>query len=469
MTFVTLFQAMNNEALTANGGVTNKSSFSRCLDLFNMIGSSRGKDLTAQFSRAIDENPIIALRMLQWVRDCRGGAGERAMYRQLLTWLAQQPKFEQHARAIFAKTPFLGYWKDVVHLYETIPAFQEQAREMIFIALAGEDGLCAKYMPRKGQVASSLAAHAGLTQKQWRKLVVGMSNTVEQKMCARKWDEIDFSKIPSLAAARYQRAFSRNAESNYAAYIDALEKGETKVNASTLYPYDVLKSATNGNAAVANAQWNALPNYMEGNTERVLPLIDVSGSMCCSAGTSGVSCMDVAISLGLYIAQRNDTVFKDHYMTFESTPSMCKLKSKTIYDMISEVRRAPWGGSTNIQRAFDTLLTSAKKYKVAQDQMPTMIIIFSDMEFDCSWVEGRSVSAYDAARAKYAACGYDLPKIVFWNLNARPGNNPVTIQDTGTASVSGFSPAVLKSILGATDFDPYSIMLETLSSDRYAI
>lgn len=464
----TLFMAMNAEqGRTHNGAVTNTTSFSKCLDLFNIIGSSRGKNLITQFKAALDENPEVALRVLQWTRDCRGGAGEREVFRIILRFLAATPGYQDHAVAILRKVPALGYWKDVIRLYD-VKEFRPVIHEMIAISLAANDGLCAKYMPRKGKEAAQIRKALGLSAPEWRKLVVSMSNTVEQKMCAKKWDDIDFGKIPSLAGARLQKAFMRNAEARYKEYIALLEKGEAKINASTLYPYDVLKSVRSGIAPVADQQWKALPNYMEGTEERILPLIDVSGSMMCGSGITGMDCMHVAISLGLYMSERAPGVFKDHFMTFESRPKMMQATG-TLSSRYETIRRAPWCGGTDIQAAFETLLQSAVQYKVPEEQMPTTIVILSDMEFNCSSVRGREASAFRMIEDRYRQAGYKRPKLVFWNLNGRNGNNPVTMGEGGTAMVSGASPAILTSILGAKDFNPYNIMLEAVMKEKYAI
>lgn len=481
-----LFQAMNTgTGRTHNGAVTNTTSFDECMDLFGIIGSSRGKDLRVQFDRALAANEDLALRMLVWVRDCRGGAGERRMFRDLLTHMAKKPEYQEQALRVVQKIPEVGYWKDVGILFDQVPLFRDTIIGMVALALSNGDRLCAKYMDRdvkkpKGREMTEAEGRRrrnfrafrnafGLSSQQYRKLLSSMTDTVEQKMCAKKWDEIEFGKIPSLAASRYQNAFKKNAPASYGAYLAKLEKGEEKINASVLFPYDVMKASRNGVKAAYEAQWKALPNYMEGTDERILPLIDVSGSMMCGTGVPGLMCMDVAISLGTYLSERNEGIFKDHYMTFQDHPRMEKLYGTDLISRFDQVRGADWGGSTNIQNAFNTLLTKARQFNVPADQMPTMIVILSDMEFNSSWVRGNSVSAFRMIEEEYKKHGYERPKLVFWNLNGRVGNNPVTIGDGGTCMVSGFTPSVMTSVLGAKDFNPYSVMLETLMKPRYAV
>lgn len=457
-----LFDAVNgvtNEASTNNGGLTNASSLDANLDFFFAAGSSRGKDIyiSGLFFKALSANEDVALRTLLWLRDVRGGAGERQTFRDLSKLIL--------CRGVFEKTPEVGRWDDL--LVHVGTAAEDCAFEIIKKALAEGNGLCAKWMPRKGDIANKLRKFLGLTPKQYRKLLVGLSSTVEQKMCAKQWDEIEFGKVPSVAAARYQKAFSRNAQEAYEAYKEALTKGEEKINAGAVYPYDVLKSVTQGDPAVAQAQWNALPNYLEGSTERFLPVVDVSGSMQCPVPNTTLTCMDVAVSLGLYISERNEGVFKDVMMTFHDTPQMFKI-SGSLEERNRATRRMPWGGSTNLEVVFSTLLRAAVEHKVPESEMPTSIIIVSDMEFNSAFRDGHRVSSYDNAKIQYESAGYKLPKIVFWTVNAREGNVPVKSTDEGTALVSGFSPAILKSILKG-GMNPVQIMLDTVMQDRYNI
>lgn len=455
-----LFDVVNgktNEALTNNGGLTNASSLDANLDFFFAAGSSRGKDISDLFLKAMSANEDVALRTLLWLRDVRGGAGERQTFRDLSKLVL--------CKGVFEKTPEVGRWDDLLVHVGTVA--EEYAFSVIKKALAEGNGLCAKWMPRKGDVANKLRKFLGLTPKEYRKLLVNLSNTVEQKMCAKQWNEIDFGKVPSVAAARYQKAFSRNAKEAYEAYKEDLTKGEAKINAGAVYPYDVLKSLEQGDCDVAQAQWNALPNYLEGSTERFLPVVDVSGSMQNPVPNTTLSCMDVAVSLGLYISERNEGVFKDVMMTFHSSPQLFKVCG-SLTERNAATRQLPWGGSTNLSAVFSTLLGAAVQNEVPESEMPTSIIIVSDMEFNTAFQDSHRVSSYEDAKMQYAAAGYKLPKIVFWTVNARQGNVPVKSTDEDTALVSGFSPAILKSVLKG-GMNPVQVMLDTVMQDRYNV
>lgn len=460
---------------TANGAATLVSSLNPVVDLFFAIGSSRGKDLTAPFAAAYGASREHALRVLAWARDVRGGAGERDTVRKLLQYLeANRP---DDAELMIPFVPVYGRWDDLF-AFKT-DRLRHASFALIDRALKDRNALAAKWMPRKNKPAvfkdgkqvrpadktqEELMKFMGLSQKQYRKLLVGLTDVVETKMCAREWDKIEFGKIPSVAAARYQKAFGRNAADNYSKYKEALESGEAKVNASAIFPHDVVKSMFAGDRVVAKAQWEALPNFL--GDDMILPMVDLSGSMHCPvAGAPNLDCMDVAISLGLYLADKQKGAFKDMWLTFADTPKISILNGDII-SKLDQMRHGEVGYSTNVEGAFKEVLRVAIKNKVAQAEMPKYILLLSDMEFNQA-TGGASVTLYEQFRNDFEAAGYELPKVVFWNLHARDGNVPVKFDTAGTALVSGFSPAILKSILSAKAFSPEGIMLEAIMDPRY--
>ena len=331
--------------------------------------------------------------------------------------------------------------------------------------------LVAKWMPRpnvgnreKKSWANALRKHLGLTPKAYRQLLVENSNTVEQLMCANEWGAIEYSKLPSKAMSDLMKAFSRNDKDRFGAYLTSLEKGETKINAGALFPYDLVKNVRYGSSRGADAQWLALPNFLEGNQERMIPMVDVSGSMQCPAGNNpNVLCMDVAISLGLYISERNVGKFKDAFITFTSRPTLQYLKG-SLSERIGQIQ-GPVGYDTNLEAAFKMLLEKAVESKVSPDEMPTMIIVLSDMEFN----QVGGFTAQEMIEEKYKNAGYTMPKLVYWNLQSRnDSNKPVQFDKKGTALVSGFSPSLLTSVLSGKDMTPYSMMMDVVNSARYS-
>ncbi len=249
--------------------------------------------------------------------------------------------------------------------------------------------------------------------------------------------------------------------------------------AGALYPYDVIRSLRNGVEAAANAQWNALPNFLEGIEGSVLPLVDTSGSMTCyiagsldyvSDKKNQISCRDVAVSLGLYISERLNGPFKDHFMTFSHRPSLQRVTG-SLSQRIRQMDTANWSGNTDLQASFKALLSFAQQHKVSAEDMPNTIVIFSDMQFDQCAINGQSVSAFDMIKAEYVKANYAIPNVVFWNLRASNNNTPVSINTVGAALVSGFSPSLMKGLFSNVpdEITPEQAFLKTIMVERYRI
>lgn len=457
-----------SDSLTANGRETHSTSGSFVLDFFGAMGSSRGQDLSGLFLRAYGEDRDLALRCLQFLRDPRGGMGERDQFRNCLRALARVNPAD--ATAIANKIPNVGRWDDMKALLGT--EVQNHAVTMWGHALTVDaDGLAAKWMPRKGEVFNLVRKYFDLKPKHLRKILVGLTNVVETKMCNREWSDIVYSKLPSRAQLIYRKAFARNDGQRYEDYLSALESGEAKVNSAVLFPHEILHSvATFGwygeysPSKLAEAQWKGLPDYLEGKGS-ILPIVDVSSSMDCNLHGSSATCMQVSIALGMYLAERCDAAFKDHFITFSDKPSLQKLVGSTLVERANNLKRADWAGSTNIDAAFRLILDQAVKHNVPQEAMPSKVLILSDMEFNGNYSRNTPVSA--GLRSKFKAAGYTMPQVVFWNLHARPGNVPIKTHASGMALVSGYSPAIMKSILSGKSYEPLDLVREAVCIDKY--
>lgn len=462
-TFAQAVETTPASSTTANGMLTLDDSGNALVTLFFAIASSRGKDLTQQFERAIQADPSIALRILFWARDIRGGAGERDTFRKLFAYFGR--RYQHVAKRLFPLVHEYGRWDDLLIFDD--PFLRDAALDVIVSALKQNDGLCGKWMPRKGPIANSIRRKLSMTPKAYRQLLVGLTKVVETQMCARTWDQINYDHVPSVAAARYQKAFTKHDALRYDEYKKGLVSGVNKINANAVYPYDVVKSVKHGDEEVALAQWEALPNYLGDN--KIIPMVDTSGSMENKIGGSkSLTCMDISVSLGLYIADKQTGAFKDLFLTFNHN-SRLELLRGNFLSKLSQLRRADWGRNTNLVSAYDEILRVAKSNSVPAEEMPKYLLILSDMEFDVATrsYDGTSIRAQDMAADKYHMAGYELPKIVYWNLNARQGNVPVKFNEQGTALISGFSPAIMKSVLAANQFTPIGIMLETINTARY--
>ena len=461
----------NQEARTANGMKARKSTAKKTVDLFYNIGASRGKNIVPAFTAAFVEDADVALRIAQWARDVRGGAGERQLFRDILAHLEKTDPAS--ALALLKKVPEVGRWDDIFVFRSA--DLKNAAYTMLGDALRAGNGLAAKWTPRKGKIAQEIRTFYGMTPKQYRKSLVALTKVVETQMCANDWDNINFSHVPSVAARNYKKAFNRHTPL-FAEYVAKLVKGEdktVKVNANAIFPHDVLKGIAHSYKKLDKtetdhviAQWDALPNYV--GDASILPIVDVSGSMTCPAGkNTDVRCLDVAVSLGLYLADKNKGVFKDTFLTFSSKPELVTLKGN-IVQKVNQMASSHWEMSTNLHAAMNKILSVAVKGNVPDSDMPKMLLILSDMQFNqCAHYDD---SAMQMIERKFAEAGYTVPQIVFWNLNSSD-NVPVKADKTGAALVSGFSPSIMKALLSADldQFTPEGIMLKTVMVDRYKL
>ena len=475
-----LVQSMTNASTTLNGGATNASSLNPVVDLFFQIGAMRGWDsasVVTAFAPAFNHNPEQALKVLFWARDIRQGTGERQIFRTVCQHLAGS-----HTEVMSRLIPLIpeyGRWDDLLVFISpdnSVAPCESTALSVITSALRSGDALCAKWMPRekssKAGIARKIRKSLGFTPKSYRKLLSGLTQVVESQMCAGDWDGIEYGHVPSQAMRIYKGAFKRHSEERWASYEEGLSAGTEKVNAGAIYPHEIIGSYISEYQqmdipAVSAAQWDALPNWLMNNPYRILPVVDTSGSMYGGYGMqTSVKPIQVSVSLGLYIAERNNGPFKNCFVTFSEKPTMQVVSGMNLSERVHSVSSAKWGYSTNLNGTFDVILAHAKRNRVSQDDMPNVVLILSDMEFDAG-VDPNS-TAMEHVRSAYSAAGYEVPKVVFWNLNARSGNVPVTFQENGTALVSGFSPAIMKSLLSGKDFTPEGIMMETIGGERYA-
>ena len=453
-------------ARTANGAITNSTSLNKCLDFFSIAGNHR--ENVESFEAAFGEDPQLAMRILFWSRDCRGGAGARKNF------ITVMKKLQSERPAVFSKVfkfiPEFGYWKDVYHLKPTLEVIKFIADTLVN---ESDHSLCAKYCPRKGEWFYHLRRILKLSPSEFRHFIVSKTKVVENLMCANEWDSIEYKEVPSVAGLRYKNAFIKHDGERYNQYIQSVLKGENKINSSVLYPnnlYHDYRHKSNGatSAEAIKAMWDNLPNFMEGCKDRLLPICDVSGSMW---GTP----IEVSVALGCYISERNEGPFKNAFITFSESPEL-QILSGDIISRFNQLNRASWGMNTNLQAVFDLILRRAQETHMAQELMPTKLLIISDMHFDMAigatncWYRSTSEPTnFEAIKAKYAAAGYEMPGIIFWNVNGDAGNVPATMRDQNVGLVSGYSPSILKSVLQAKVLSPIELMLNTVNVERYSV
>lgn len=338
--------------------------------------------------------------------------------------------------------------------------------------------------------AKILREGLGLSSREYRKMLSEMRkylDVVEVKMSAKNWSEIKYETVPSRANLIYNNAFLRNDEARRREYLGKLEKGETKINASTLFPHDIVHkysdysgwhSSLKKKDATIEALWKALPDTVNGCGNTIV-VADGSGSMTTNVDrSSSVTALEVANALAIYFAEHSSGQFKDKYITFSERPQIVDFSNATsLHDKLQIALAHDECANTNIENVFDLILDTAIKNRMKQEDLPQNILIISDQEFDRCASCGNNKSSwnfnkpnqrlFDVIAQKYANAGYSIPRLVFWNVNSRTGTIPVKENELGVALVSGFSVNIAKMVL-SNKLDPYECLLETLNSERYA-
>ncbi|MBP5631784.1 MAG: DUF2828 family protein, partial [Clostridia bacterium] len=484
---------------TENGAVALRSTLDPVLDAFGSLGAMRYSEdeyIIRVFSKAYAANRELAMRLLFYIRDIRGGQGERKTFRVLARWLA-----ENHTQDIVDNLDnFLNYGRgdDLFCLIDTKANDQvfkyindKIASDMDF-AMNGKGSECsllAKWMPSENAssketraLAKRMAKELGLSPRAYRKTLTKLRThigVVEQKMSANRFPEIEYEKVPSRAHMIYANAFMRHDEPGYAKYIKDVAAGNVKINAGALFPVDIVHRmmsvyrASDVDKAIANVQWESLPNYLDGVSERGICVVDVSGSM---SGTP----MEVAISLGLYNADKCNGPFHGKFITFSSHPEIQSVVGETIYEKIRNMSMAHWDMNTNIELVFREILKTAINSGCSQEDMPSKVYIISDMQFDHATRFGEGGALMDGIRADFESNGYRLPSIVYWNVRqSECGMFQSTYRGVDCCMVSGYSPSLFEAVARGTEYvqeengnvrevlDPIQVMLSTLMSDRY--
>lgn len=486
-----------NIGYTENGAVKHFTTHSDLLDMYAMGGAYRNRsddDVILMFRKAYQENPVYALKCLFYLRDVRGGQGERRFFRVAMRDLAINNK--SVAERLIEHIPEFGRWDDLYCLVDTPmenEVFALIKKQLALDVQCKTPSLLAKWLKSENTSSSESRALGaktrkalGMNHKQYRKTLSVLReriNVLERLMSAGEWEKIEFDKIPSKAGLVYRNAFARRdiIKAKYEAF--AKDK-DTKVNAEVLNPVDIAGQifrywgpygANDIERAMFQKYWENLKDYYNGREERGIAIVDVSGSM---TGTP----MNAAVSMGTYIAERGKGPFKDHFITFSHNPKLVKIEGVDIFDKFQRMRNGDWGMNTNIEAVFNLLLDTAKRTNCPADEMPETLYIFSDMEFDgamsCGDVqrsysygyekrlrgEGAVNTLLEQIAQKWAANGYELPRVIFWNLNARSQNIPAL---GGRFSyVSGFSMSAIESVLSGKD--GYDLMMDTLNRERYA-
>ena len=469
---------------TENGAVALNTSGNALLDLFSTIGSLREANenrITRLFADAYKEDPLFATKIAFYGRDVRGGLGERRAFRILIRYMA-----EYHAEALRPNLDLIGVYGRYDDLYELIgtpleddmwAAMKKQFEENLqnlnddkAISLLAKWIKTADASSEKTRKLGILTAQKlGYPAYNFKRIVRTMRKkigVIESLMSAGRWDEIEYSAVPSRAMMIYRNAFQKHDEDRYNAFINKAVNGEEKINSATLYPYDLIEKIWNMSCYGANkvkddktveTQWRQLPNYVEEGTN-ALVIADTSGSM---HGRP----MATSVGLAIYFAERNKGAYHNMWMSFSANPHIHVLKGETLAQKIGSIDMSDWDYNTDLKAAFNLVLNIAEKNDVPPDEMPKSLIVISDMEIDSCG--NKEWTFYDKMSAKFRKAGYEIPNIIFWNVNSRHDIFHADSKRKGVQLCSGQSAAVFKQMMACVGMTPVEAMAKTINSERY--
>ncbi|MBO4450057.1 MAG: DUF2828 family protein [Clostridiales bacterium] len=474
-----------NKAYTANGAVSNASTMSDCLDFFATAGALRNagdEEIVARFVRAFAEDKDIAMKTLFYARDIRGGMGERRAFRVILKYLAQN--YPETVIKNIGNIAEYGRYDDILSLMDT--ACEQEAityieetlkKDMKSMQAQDSVSLMAKWLPSVNassketvRTARKIAKAMHMSDASYRRMLSALRAYIKilENNLREKDYTFSYEKQPSKALFKYRKAFVRNDEDRYRAFIEKAVSEPSVMKTGSLTPYDIVNTVIKNRRGMASSErkvldttWNALEDYA--NSDNTLVVVDGSGSMYCNCFATQPAA--VAESLGIYFAERNKGAFRNHFITFSANPRLIEIKGNDIFEKVNYCMSYNECSNTNIEKTFDLILNTAVKNRLKQKDMPSRLMIISDMEFDCCASDAKMTN-FEAAKAKFAKRGYKLPQVVFWNVNSFTIQQPVRMNDQGAVLVSGMSPQIF-AMLKDDKLDPYSFMMSIISSERY--
>lgn len=494
MGFFEQMQVTNNVGTTANGAKAFATTMYKNLDFFAQAGAMRNwseQKILQSFYSAFAEDRVAAVKLLFYFRDIREGQGERRLFRIIFHDLCK--RYPDQAKQLILLISEYGRWDD---LYCTMDTPVESATWSVIGRQLTEDlhnytqnqpiSLLAKWLKserthgKTNALGLKTRKALGLTSKEYRKTLSTFRkhiDVVERKMSAAEWDSINFAAVPSQAMLKYNRAFDRNTPT-FAQYLELVAEGKSKINSTTLYPYQLVGRILQRHDSyydfddrdlispaerkTLDEQWKALPNYVPPNAGNALVIADVSGSM---EGNSISAPINISIGLALYLAERTVGTFHNKFMTFTTEPDLVEIRGEDLVEKVGFLAQADWGGSTNLRAAMNLILRTAIVHNTPQKEMPEKLIIISDMQFD----QGTSTDylAHELA-AEFAYYGYTMPSIVWWNAEATNSTFPMTAEEEGLM-VSGASPRIVEAVLSNEFITPYDLLQEVLNKPRYKV
>lgn len=495
MSFMEKLHMMINEnrKMTENGAVGYETAGKALVDLNFAAASLRNmseEEIVRRFIPAFYEDRILAMKWLFFLRDVRGGMGERRSFRMIARYLAErEPDMMGRLAEVTAE---YGRYDDLLCFFDTplenaaLAVLAGQLREdMENRERGGKVSLCAKWMPGNNtssgesvRNAAKIQKFMGMTARQYRRMLASLrayTGVTECYMSGNRWDEIDYTHVSSRANLLYRRAFLRRDEARRKAYLQQVQKNREVIHAGVLMPHEIVaqymvrngwRMETGPEDATLEALWENLPDAVA-EAGNVLCVVDGSGSMLCPVGDGNTAALHVSNALGIYFAERMGGAYRDRFITFSANPKYVDLsKCRTLRQKLELAFAHSDCSNTNLEATFELILQTAARNRLRQEELPGTVLVISDMEFDAAVGGCGMETLFETIKRRFAGYGYRMPRLVFWNVNSRTNVIPVRENEMGVGLVSGFSAQVCRMVL-SNELDPFRCLKKMLDGERY--
>lgn len=491
MSFLEDIKNVQSRKETENGALALKTSGDYLVDLVGLAGAFRTRspeELINLFYKALAEDHLLATKYVYYLRDIREGLGERKAGKVLLYTLAKD--YPKTFVANLDTMIDIGRYDDAVDILcalkakgienESTDALEVLIRQKFYDDLSlykqGKPiSLLAKWLPSINTSSSETRAKAlvirdvlRLDNSTYRKILSQLRkhlNIVERNISEGTYDEINYEAVPSKAMQKYKNVFSVQDTNRFNQYKEDVKAGTKKINAQTLFPYEIVRDAWKGkDEEVLELAWKALPNYVA-EDKNFLVMADVSGSMSIMNGLP----LNTSVGLALYFAERNKGAFANHFMTFSGSPRLVEIKGNTLKEKIAYIVGSDreWAMNTNLSKGFNLILKTAIENHTPQEEFPTSLIVISDMEIDYATNGTQDKIFTDLMRERFEKAGYKLPNLVYWNVCARNNTFHAKATDSNVQLISGSSPTIFKSLCEGVEITPRQFVEQLLNVPRY--
>lgn len=460
----------NNTVTNTRGSNYYLTTYDSNLDVFTMISRYNSEEkIINLFNNALLENEDLALANLLYILDIRNGKGERRIFKIIFKYLCLN-----HPACALRILPFISELGRYDYILEGLDTpindnVVSLIKKQLELDLEAENpSLLAKWLPShrthgiNNEIAKKLMFELKMTEKEYRKLLAKLRsklNIVEKNLTERTYENIDFNKVPTKALLKYNNAYINNMKDKYLNYKEQVKSGSAKINTEGLFAYEIINKLLWDNDVdddLYNLMWQNQKDVLNGCNTNVLVMADTSGSMT----TYHAIPYATAIGLAIYTAEHNNGMFKNHFITFSKEPHLCEIKGNTIKEKIKNIPFCC--ENTDIDKAFELILKTAIENNLKQEDLPSHLLIISDMEFDKGVysVYGTNLSGWQQA---FKVVGYKLPIIIFWNVIGAVHGVPATKFDQDVIMINGFSINILSDLFLPENNTINNLMLNKLA------